>query len=91
MFQTINPFPVLAAVFLTLLTAAATAQVTHVTNPYVGATVYVSPDYATEVGTAIASEPAGSTLAKQMAVVATYPTFVWMDRIAAVAGGSVNS
>jgi cellulose 1,4-beta-cellobiosidase len=104
MFHTFNPsrgrelslglsgyFQGLAAFFLTLLASSASAQVTHVTNPYLGATVYVSPDYAAEVGTAIAAQPAGSTLAKQMSVVATYPTFVWLDRIAAVAGGSVNS
>jgi len=82
---------VLAALFLTLLASSASAQVTHVTNPYVGATVYVSPDYATEVGTAIAAEPAGSTLAAQMSTVATYPTFVWLDHIGAIAGGTSNS
>jgi cellulase/cellobiase CelA1 len=104
MFQAFNPprgrdrsrrlseyFQVLAAFFLTLLASSASAQVTHVTNPYAGATVYVSPDYATEVGSAIATEPAGSTLAKQMSVVATYPTFVWMDHIGAIAGGTSNN
>ncbi|MGA2890770.1 MAG: glycoside hydrolase family 6 protein [Terracidiphilus sp.] len=60
-------------------------------NPYVGATVYVSPDYTNEVNTAIATEPAGSTLAEQMSVVETYPTFVWMDHIGAIAGGTANS
>jgi cellulose 1,4-beta-cellobiosidase len=65
--------------------------VTHVANPYAGATVYASPDYVTEVNTAIATEPAGSTLAQQMAVVGNTPTFVWLDRIAAISGGSVNS
>jgi cellulose 1,4-beta-cellobiosidase len=64
---------------------------THVSNPFVGAKVYVNPDYTNEVATAIATEPAGSTLASQMAVVGNTPTFVWLDRIAAVAGGSVNS
>ena len=82
---------VLVILFLTMVAPGAFAQVTHVTNPYVGATVYVSPDYAAEVNTAIATEPAGSTLANQMSVVATYPTFVWLDRIAAISGGSVNS
>jgi cellulose 1,4-beta-cellobiosidase len=82
---------VLAILSLAVAAPSAFAQVTHVANPYAGATVYVSPDYATEVNTAIAAEPAGSTLADQMAVVKTYPTFVWLDRIAAIAGGSVNS
>jgi len=84
-------FTVLAALFLTLAVPSVFAQVTHVSNPYVGATVYASPDYTTEVGTAIAAEPAGSTLASQMAVVGNTPTFVWLDRIAAIYGGSVNN
>jgi cellulase/cellobiase CelA1 len=60
------------------------AQVTHVANPYVGANGYVNPDYATEISEAIATAPAGSTLASQMSVVATYPTAVWMDHIGAI-------
>jgi cellulose 1,4-beta-cellobiosidase len=53
--------------------------------------VYASPDYTTEVATAVATEPAGSALANQMTVVGKTPTFVWLDRIAAIAGGSVNN
>ena len=67
------------------------AQVTHVTNPFAGATVYLNPDFSSEIDTAIASQTSGSTLAQQMAVVKTYPTFVWLDRIAAISGGTVNS
>jgi cellulose 1,4-beta-cellobiosidase len=66
------------------------AQESHVPNPFAGATQYVNPDYATEVNTAIAQQTAGSTLAKQMAVVGSYPTAVWLDRMAAIAGGSAN-
>src|ERR1035441_10183293 len=77
-------FTVLAALLLTLVAPVAFAQ-THVANPYTGATVYVSPDYAAEVATAEASEP---SLAGQMATVAKQPTFVWLDRIAAIAGGN---
>jgi cellulose 1,4-beta-cellobiosidase len=73
------------------VTSRAFAQVTHVTNPFVGSTVYVNPDYVSEVDTAIASQASGSSLAAQMAVVKTYPTFVWLDRIAAINGGSVNN
>ncbi|MGA2352205.1 MAG: glycoside hydrolase family 6 protein, partial [Terracidiphilus sp.] len=100
MFQEFNPtcartiarhlsgyLAVLAVSLLTLVVPSAFAQ-THVANPYVGATVYVSPDYAAEVATAQAAEP---SLAGQMATVAKQPTFVWLDRIAAIAGGSVNS
>jgi cellulose 1,4-beta-cellobiosidase len=76
---------VLAALLLPLVAPSAFAQ-THVANPYSGATQYLNPDYTAEVNTAIAAEPSGSTLAKQMAVVATYPTAVWLDHIAAIAG-----
>jgi len=82
---------VLAVLLLTIVTPSAFTQVTHVSNPYAGATVYASPDYTTEVATAVATEPAGSALANQMTVVGKTPTFVWLDRIAAIAGGSVNS
>jgi cellulose 1,4-beta-cellobiosidase len=74
---------------LTLVAPGVLAQ-THVANPFVGATQYVNPDYATEVNAAIATETAGSTIAKQMAVVATYPTAIWMDRIGAIAGSSTR-
>jgi cellulase/cellobiase CelA1 len=74
-----------------MILPGAFAQVTHVANPYAGATVYASPDYTTEVATAVATETAGSALANQMTVVGKTPTFVWLDRIAAIAGGSVNS
>ena len=83
-------FTALAILLLTICTPSAIAQ-THVANPFVGAKVYVNPDYTNEVATAIATEPAGSTLAGQMAVVGNTPTFVWLDRIAAIYGGSVNS
>jgi cellulose 1,4-beta-cellobiosidase len=76
---------------LAFAASGAFAQVQHVANPYAGATVYVSPDYTAEVNSAIAAQPAGSTLAAQMAVVASYPTAVWMDHMAAIAGGSANN
>lgn len=79
-------FFVLAVLLLTTLVPGAFAQ--HVANPFVGATQYLNPDYAKEVQAAIATEPAGSAIATQMAVVATYPTAVWLDRIAAIAGSS---
>jgi len=78
---------VLAVLLLAILAPGAFAQ-THVANPYAGATVYVSPDYAAEVATAEASEP---SLAGKMATVAKNPTFVWLDHIGAIAGGSANS
>jgi cellulose 1,4-beta-cellobiosidase len=81
-------FRVLAALSLTLVASSGVAQATHVANPYVGAKVYVSPDWTTEVGTAVATEPTGSTLAGQMSVVGNTPTFVWMDHIGAIYGGA---
>jgi cellulose 1,4-beta-cellobiosidase len=59
----------------------------HVSNPFVGATQYVNPDYAKEVQAVIA-QTSDQNLAAQMKVVSTYPTAVWLDRIAAIAGSS---
>ena len=50
--------------------------------------MYVSPDWTNEVGTAVATEPAGSALANQMTIVGKTPTFVWMDHIGAIYGGA---
>ena len=99
MFQQFNPpcgranawplsgyLAVLAVFLLTIVTPGAFAQ-THVANPYVGASVYVSTDYAAEVATAEAAEP---SLAGQMATVAKQPTFVWLDRIAAISAVNGN-
>jgi len=82
---------VVAVLSVALVVPSAFAQVQHVVNPFADATVYLNPDYTTEVNSAIATEPPGSTLANQMAVVATYPTAVWMDRMAAITGGSGNN
>jgi cellulose 1,4-beta-cellobiosidase len=62
---------------------------THVANPFVGATSYVSPDYAELVDTSIArtTDPA---IRARMQTVKTYPTAVWLDRIAAIGGGQAN-
>src|SRR5207244_1315290 len=59
---------------------------THVANPFVGATQYVNPDYVNEINQGIAAET-NQTLIQKMQVVKTYPTAVWMDRIAAINGG----
>src|SRR6185312_12017325 len=77
------------ALFIFILTASgAFAQtVNHVTNPYAGSVNYLNPDYTSEINSAIAAQPAGSTLAAQMTVVATYPTAVWLDKIGAIYGG----
>ncbi|MFF5856848.1 glycoside hydrolase family 6 protein [Streptomyces sp. NPDC012751] len=47
----------------------------RVDNPYSGAKVYVNPDWSALA----AAEPGGSRVANQ-------PTFVWLDRVAAISG-----
>ncbi len=54
--------------------AAAAAKVD---NPYVGATPYVNPDWSAKA----AAEPGGTAVSNN-------PSFVWMDRIAAITGTS---
>ncbi|MGW4380169.1 glycoside hydrolase family 6 protein [Kitasatospora sp. NPDC004531] len=54
--------------------AAATARVD---NPFVGAGVYVNPEWSAHA----AAESGGSAVSNQ-------PTFVWMDRIAAIGGAN---
>jgi cellulose 1,4-beta-cellobiosidase len=61
----------------------------HVDNPFLGATVYVNPDYAANVDLSIAQVSDPNLIAK-METVKTYPTAVWLDRIAAITGGEAN-
>jgi cellulose 1,4-beta-cellobiosidase len=70
-------------------TAASSGTVaSHVTNPFTGANWYVNPDYTAEVATSAAS--ASGTLAAQMTYVGNEPTFIWLDHIGAIYGGSDN-
>ncbi|NGN65728.1 glycoside hydrolase family 6 protein [Streptomyces sp. A7024] len=55
----------------------ATAAAVQADNPYEGAKPYVNPDWSARA----AAEPGGSAIADQ-------PTFVWMDRIAAIEGSA---
>ena len=66
--------------------SAAYAQ-THVDNAFAGATVYASPDYAAKVQTSIA-QTTDASLRSKMQIVAQTPTFVWLDRMAAIAGSA---
>ncbi|GER91263.1 hypothetical protein KDW_54250 [Dictyobacter vulcani] len=59
---------------------------THVDNPYSGANGYINPDWAASVQAGAAQT--GGTLGQQEAKVANNSTAVWLDRIAAVTGGS---
>ncbi len=72
-----------------LFVAGVCAQV-HVDNPFVGASGYVNPDYAKKVDASIAKVK-GVPLKAKMGVVKTFPTAVWLDRIAAISGGSQNA
>ncbi len=58
----------------------------HVTNPYAGAQGFINPYWASEVTTGAAS--VGGTLGAEEAMVAQYPTAVWLDSMAAVTGGT---
>ncbi|MES5824553.1 glycoside hydrolase family 6 protein [Streptomyces sp. RG80] len=68
----------------------AAAAEAHVDNPFAGATFYVNPDYAELVNTSIA-QTSDATLKAKMEKVKSYPTAVWLDRIAAVHGGAANA
>lgn len=71
---------------LTPVATGIAAEVTgHVANPFVGADGYLNPDYVKRV-TAEATK-VGGTVGASMSKVASFPTAVWLDRIAAVAGG----
>ena len=63
---------------------------THVDNPFVGATSYINHDYAALIDASIA-QTSDNTLKGKMQTIKTYPTAVWLDRIAAIGGGSQNS
>ncbi|WP_458125499.1 glycoside hydrolase family 6 protein [Paenibacillus sp. Z3-2] len=69
------------------LTQAAEA---HVDNPFVGATAYLNQDYSALVDTSIALTN-DTSLKAQMETVKSYPTAVWIDRIAAIYGGADNA
>jgi cellulose 1,4-beta-cellobiosidase len=56
----------------------------RVTNPYVGATGYINPQWASEVKAGAATK--SGTLARQEAEVANFSTAVWLDSKAAVTG-----
>jgi cellulose 1,4-beta-cellobiosidase len=58
----------------------------EVENPYAGATGYINPAYADAVQASADQE--GGTLGSQIGQLASVPTAVWLDRIAAVVGGS---
>jgi cellulose 1,4-beta-cellobiosidase len=61
----------------------------HVSNPFVGATPYVNPDYAKEVQ-ALMATTTDPVLKAKMNTVTTYSTGIWLDRIAAIAGDSAH-
>jgi cellulose 1,4-beta-cellobiosidase len=71
-----------------VLPSAALAQ--HVDNPYTGATVYKNPDYAAKVQTSI-DQTTDANLRTKMAAVAQIPSYVWLDRMAAIAGSATET
>ncbi|GAA2354799.1 hypothetical protein Cme02nite_48100 [Catellatospora methionotrophica] len=79
-----------AAALVTAVASAAEAAEAHMDNPFAGATTYVNPDYATLIDGSIAQTP-DATLKAKMQTVKSYPTAVWLDRIAAIHGGAANA
>ena len=77
----------IAAAVLTPATSAH-ADATHVANPFVGATQYLSPDYTAEVAAQAAAD--GGSLGAAESSVANNPTAVWMDHIGAITGDTVH-
>ena len=75
----------LSALFALLLATPPARAQSRVDNPFEGATWYLNPDYTAMVNDSVAKET-DPTLKAQMANVATYPTAVWLDRIAAIQG-----
>jgi cellulose 1,4-beta-cellobiosidase len=72
------------------VTAAGTgAAKSHVVNPFTGANWYVNPNYTAEADSSAAS--ASGTLASEMEYVGDQPTFIWLDHIGAIYGGSDNA
>ena len=62
---------------LAAIAGPAQAAEARVDNPYAGSKAYVNPDWSALA----AAEPGGTAISNQ-------PTFVWMDRIAAITGSS---
>ena len=67
-----------------LVSGTATPVSEHLDNPFVGATFYRNVDYTAAVNAA--ADRQSGALAQQMRRVAEFPTFVWLDSIAAVHG-----
>ena len=70
-----------------------TAQLTSSipANPFIGALLYVNPDYTHSATLSSAQMAVGSTDAQAIAQVAQLPTAVWLDRTEAIAGGAANA
>jgi cellulase/cellobiase CelA1 len=60
------------------------APTAHLDNPFVGATFYRNVDYMASVRAA--ADLQGGEVGEQMKQVANFPTFLWLDTIAAVNG-----
>lgn len=67
-----------------LVSGTATPAGEHLDNPFVGATFYRNVDYTAAVNAA--ADRQSGALARLMRRVAEFPTFVWLDSIAAVHG-----
>ncbi len=78
-----------SGLFTGMAPAPAKAAEAHQDNPFLGATAYLNQDYSALVDTSIALTNDASLKAK-METVKSYPTAVWIDRMAAIYGGANN-
>lgn len=79
-----------AGIFPWMPPSGTQAAEAHVDNPFIGATAYLNQDYSDLVDTSIALTTDAS-LAAKMETVKSYPTAVWIDRMAAIYGGDNNA
>jgi cellulose 1,4-beta-cellobiosidase len=56
-------------------------------NPFVGASMYINPDYAKQVQATAGASTSDQVL---LAKASSFPTAVWLDRTRAIAGGAAN-
>ncbi|WP_235533085.1 glycoside hydrolase family 6 protein [Paenibacillus sp. Leaf72] len=77
-------------IFHGMAPGAIQAAEAHQNNPFVGATAYLNPDYSALVDTSI-TLTSDTSLKAKMETVKSYPTAVWIDRIAAINGGANNA
>jgi cellulose 1,4-beta-cellobiosidase len=75
--------------FCTITSRPAAAR--SVGNPFLGAQMYVNPDYQKAANASMAKVDASSQDAQRIRLARNLPTAIWLDRMAALYGGSANA